>query len=129
MKLVRYQRPVGFLRDFFGEGYTLPALKADIKDTEEAYIVEAEMPGIKKENIELICEEGVLIISAKTQEEKTEEKDNYVRKERVSGSIARRFALDGIDEENISAKLEDGILYVTLPKKAPEKNEKHIEIE
>lgn len=129
MTLVKYQRPFGMLNDFFCETPFAPAMKADVKETENAYIVEAELPGVKKENIELVCEEGVLAITAKAAEEKAEEKENYVRKERYSSEMTRRFELEGIDEENISAKMEDGVLYVTLPKKAPEKNEKHIAIE
>jgi HSP20 family protein len=129
MTLVRYERPFGMLRDFFGEGWLAPAMKTDIKETENAYVVEAEMPGVKKENVELVCEDGVLTISAKANEEKTEEKEGYIRRERVSGEMTRRFELENIDEENISAKMEDGVLFVTLPKKAPEKNEKKIAIE
>lgn len=129
MTLVRYERPFGMLRDFFGEGCVAPAMKTDIKETEGAYVVEAEMPGVKKENVELVCENGVLTITAKANEEKTEEKQGYVRKERLSGEMTRSFELHDINEENISAKMEDGILYVTLPKSAPENNEKRITIE
>lgn len=127
MTLVRYERPLGLLRDFFGD-FTVPAMKTDIKETEEAFIVEAEMPGVKKENIELVCEKGVLTISANTNEEKTEESAGYIRRERACGSMIRRFEIADIDEESISAKMEDGILTVTLPKSAKTK-EKHIEIE
>jgi HSP20 family protein len=129
MTLVKYERPFGMLRDFFGEGYFAPAMKTDIKETEGAYVVEAEMPGVKKENVELICENGVLTITAKANEEKTEEKQGYVRRERVSGEMTRRFELHDIDEASISAKMEDGILFVTLPKKADVNNEKRIMIE
>ncbi len=127
MTLVRYERPFGMLGNFFGD-CAVPAMKTDIKETDEAYIVEAEMPGVKKENVELICEKGVLTITAKTNEEKTEEKQGYIRKERVSGELTRRFEIEDIDEEKISAKMEDGILTVTLPKSA-ESKEKRIAIE
>jgi HSP20 family protein len=129
MTLVRYERPLGMLRDFFGDGCFAPAMKTDIRETEGAYVVEAEMPGVKKDSVELLCENGVLTITAKANEEKTEEKEGYVRRERTSGEMTRRFELENIDEENISAKMEDGILYVTLPKSAPENNEKRIMIE
>lgn len=127
MTLIRYERPFGLLSNFFGD-FTVPAMKTDIKETEDAYIVEAEMPGVKKENVELICEKGILTITAKANEEKTEEKQGYIRRERVSGEMTRRFELEDIDEENISAKMEDGILTVTLPKSAASK-EKRIAIE
>ncbi len=130
MKLVPYSRQFAFsndlLRDFWG--YTpLPNIKADIRETDEAYVVEAELPGVKKENVALMCKESVLTIAVKTSEEKTEEKDNYIRKERATGESKRSFVLKDINEEDISAKMEDGILSVTLPKRVTE--DKTIEIE
>lgn len=127
MTLVRYERPFGLLGNFFGD-FAAPTMKTDIKETEDAYIVEAEMPGVKKENVELVCEKGVLTITAKANGEKTEEKQGYIRKERISGEMTRRFEIEDIDEEKISAKMEDGILTVTLPKSA-ESQEKRIAIE
>jgi HSP20 family protein len=85
------------------------------------------LPGVKKEDITLVCEKGILTISAKAQDVKDDEEGRYIRKERAEGELGRRFALEDIEEESISAKLENGILYVTLPKKAPQ--EKHIDIE
>ena len=102
-------------------------LKANIKDMAEAYIVEAELPGVKKEDVALICEKGVLTITAKAEEAKDTKDGRYIRKERAEGELIRRFALSDIDEENISAKLENGILFVTLPKQKAQ--EKHINIE
>ena len=130
MRLVPYTRQFAFSDDVFKDfwGYApAPVIKTDIKETDEAYVVEAEMPGVKKEDVALMCKEGVLTIAVKSSEEKTEEKDNYIRKERVTGESKRRFALKDIDEEAISAKLDDGILSVTLPKKVAE--DKKIEIE
>ena len=111
-------------KDFF-DGAT--ALRANIKNTPNAYVVEAELPGVKKEDITLICEQGVLTITAKADEAKDTEDERYIRKERIEGELVRRFALSDIDEENISAKLENGVLFVTLPKQKAK--EKHIEIE
>jgi HSP20 family protein len=126
MTLVKYERPLGLLGNFFGD-FAVPAMKTDIKETEDGYIVEAEMPGVKKENVELICEKGVLTITAKANEEKNEEKEGYIRRERVTGEMTRRFEIEDIDEEKIMAKMEDGILTVTLPKSA-ESREKRIEV-
>lgn len=135
MKLVPYQRNLmggGLLSEFFSDEFPFnhnSLMKADIKETQDAYVVETEMPGIKKEDITLICEKGVLTITAKQSEEAKEKKDGYIRRERYSGEASRSFALKNITEEKISAKLEDGVLYVTLPKKEEDKKERKIEIE
>ncbi len=129
MTLIPYQGQLvtGRLwRDFFENAPASAAIRANVKDTKDAYIVEAELPGVKKEDITLICEKGVLTISAKIIGEQDTDQGRYIRKERVQGDLTRRFVLEDIDEENISAKLENGILHVTLPKKRPQ--EKHIDI-
>ena len=91
-----------------------PVLRTDIRETDEAYLLETELPGVKKDDIELIRENGVLTIAVKAIE--PENAEGYVRRERVYGDLKRSFALKDIDEETISAKLENGVLFVTLPK-------------
>lgn len=134
MKLVPYQRNLfgsGLFNDFFSDEATFDAapIKADVKETDEAYIVEAEIPGVKKEDVTLVCEKGILTITSSTSRENTQEKDGYIRKERFIGEAKRSFRLKDIEEESISAKLEEGILYVTLPKREIKKEERQIEIE
>ena len=134
MALIPYERhirPFGMnlFKDLMDGGWSGNMMKADIREKDDAYVVEAEMPGVKKEDILLLCENGVLSISAKTDQEKTHEDDNYIRRERVTGEYYRSFALKDIDEENINAKLENGMLFVTLPKRAVKKEDKRIEIE
>ncbi len=129
MTIIKTIRPFGFFSDFFCETPLSAQMRADVKETENAYVVEAELPGVKKENVELICKEGVLTVTAKAPAQTADDKTRYLHRERNTAEIMRRFEISGIDEENISAKLEDGVLCVTLPKKAPEKNEKHITIE
>ena len=102
-------------------------IRANVKKMKDAYMVEAELPGVQKEDITLICEKGVLTISANLQPPEENEDNYYVRKERPEGAIVRRFVIEDIDEENISAKLENGVLYVTLPKKCAD--ERRIEIQ
>ena len=89
-------------------------LRTDIKQTEEAYLLETEMPGVNKDDIELIRENGVLTIAVKSAAPESEQ--GYVRRERVFGELKRSFALENIDEETISARLDSGVLYITLPK-------------
>ena len=100
-------------------------LPTDIRQTDEAYLLETEMPGVKKEDIELIRENGVLTISVKTAVPENDE--GYVRRERLFGELKRSFVLDNIDEETISAKLDSGILYISLPKMKREQGRINIE--
>ncbi len=102
-------------------------IRADVRETQENFIVEAEMPGVKKDNVQIVCQEGVLSISVKTEESAERSEENYLRRERFFGEASRSFAIKNIDEANITAKMEDGILTITLPKLVPE--EKHIAIE
>lgn len=104
--------------------------KADIKETEKEYIVEAELPGLEKEDIMITYEDDTLNISIRRDEVIDETRENFIRKERRTGSIERRFYLEGVDEEKISAKYKNGLLTVVLPKKeAGLKRGKNIPIE
>ncbi len=96
-------------------------MKVDIKDDGDAYVLEAELPGIKKENVNIDVEDGNLTISV-NQDEQTEEKnDNYLCRERRACSMRRSFSLDSIDVEKINAKMENGLLTLRLPKVEPTK--------
>ncbi len=106
-----------------------PAFKVDISEDENAFHIEAEMPGLKKEDIALGIEEDVLTIRGE-RKQKTEEQDkNYHRIERTYGSFSRSFNLgEMIDQENIDASFENGILHVHLPKAQQVRKNKEIEI-
>ena len=104
-------------------------VRSDIKETDTEYVVEAELPGFNKEDIKLEIDDGVLSITAETKSEKEENKDNYVRKERFSGSFVRHYAFENVDESAISAKYNNGVLEVTLPKKEKVETKKGISIE
>ena len=91
-------------------------MKVDIKEREEEYILEAELPGIKKEEIVLEAKDNILTISIEKDEKIDEEKENYIIKERRYGSMSRSFSIDNVNIEKIKAKFENGILSVTLPK-------------
>ena len=105
-------------RRFFGEN-AVREFKTDIRDNGESYLLEAELPGFKKEEISVNIEGDTLTIRAE-HSESTEEKDgkgNFVKRERSYGSFSRSFDMTGIRVEDISAAYEDGILKLTLPKK------------
>ena len=105
-------------------------MRVDIKENEKEYIVEADMPGIKKEEINVELNDDRLTIAVERNEEINEEKENYIRKERRSGSFCRSFYVENVKDEQISAKFENGVLSVVLPKKEAGISKKNkIEIE
>lgn len=91
--------------------------RADVRETEKEYIVEAELPGLEKENINLTYEDGVLTISVKQETIIDETRENFIRKERRSGSLERKFYLENVEEDKITATYKNGLLIVKLPKK------------
>ncbi|BCX88722.1 HSP20 family protein [Methylomarinovum tepidoasis] len=93
----------------------------DIKEEQDRYIVQADLPGVKPEDIEVTLENGVLTIKGQRMTEAKEEKENYRRVERIYGSFFRRFVLpETVDEEKIEAKYDNGVLTLVIPKKAEE---------
>ncbi|TDT72016.1 heat shock protein Hsp20 [Hypnocyclicus thermotrophus] len=99
----------------------------DISETDNAYIISADLPGVKKEDVKLELHEGYLKISAERKEEKEEKNKKFFRKERIYGSFVRNIPLPNylnITKEEIEAKFENGVLNVTIPKKLDENNQK-----
>lgn len=121
-------------RDFFGERNPLYGkheknlMKTDVKETDEGYEVDMDLPGFKKEEINAQLSDGYLIISASkglNKDEKDKE-GRYLRRERYSGSMSRSFYVgEGIKEEDIRAKFENGILKLTVPKAAAKEVEQN----
>ena len=106
------------------------SIKADVKENDEEYILEAEIPGVDKKDIKLELKDDVLTIFVERDEEIKEEKENYIRREIKRGRSQRSFYVDNIKEDEIKAKFKDGILYITLPKDESEKSKSNqIEIE
>ena len=97
-------------------------MKTDVKETDKGYEVDMDLPGFKKDEIQLELNDGYLTISAEKGLDKDEEneKKHYLRRERYAGGMSRSFYVgEGITEKDIHAKYEDGILKLSLPKKAP----------
>ena len=108
-----------FERSFFSNGRSqLPAFRTDIQDKGDPYLLEADLPGFQKEDIDLHVQDGVLTITAKHDEtrENKDESGKYVCRERRTGSYARSFDVSGIREDGIGASYENGVLKLTLPK-------------
>ena len=99
--------------------YEKQYMRADIKEDEKEYIVEVELPGVKKEEIDVSIDNDVLTISVNRNEQVEEKTEQYIRQERRVGSFSRSFYIDNVDIDNVSAKFENGILTVVLPKKEP----------
>jgi len=112
-----------FFSDPFFTGLSAFAnpVKADIRETDKEYIIEAELPGMKKEDIKLELRDDVLTISVENNVETNEERDNYIRKERIHGSFSRSFHVENVRHEDVTAKYSDGILTIKLPKSAEAK--------
>ena len=109
-------------------------MKTDVRETDSGYEVDIDLPGFKKDEIDVQLDNGYLSISAAKGLDK-EEKDKegkYIRKERYAGSMSRSFYVgEGITQEDIKAKYEDGILRLSVPKKEAKavENKKYIAIE
>jgi HSP20 family protein len=117
--------------DFFGDSF-MPAfftagnpIKADIRDMEKEYVIDAEIPGVKKEDIKLDLRDDTLTISVEHNEQVNEERENYIRKERNFGSYSRCFYVENVKHEGVTAKYNNGILTVNLPKAEAGKVRKH----
>ncbi len=114
-----------FENEFFGRKNPLYGkhsknmMKTDIRETDNSYELDIDLPGFKKEDIDVSLENGYLTISTSKGIDK-DEKDNdgkYIRRERYSGSMQRSFYVgEGVTHEDIKAKYEDGILKLSMPK-------------
>ncbi len=103
-------------RSFFNDRQSL-GFRTDVTDTGDAFKLEAELPGFKKEDINLDVENDCLTISVERKLEDEDKRPNYVKRERVYGSFSRSFDVSGIDVEKIEASYQDGILTLNMPKK------------
>ena len=106
-------------------------MKTDVKENENDYELQVEVPGVNKENISIDYENGYVTIAAKANKSK-DEKDkegNYIRRERYSGSYSRSYYVGDVDRESIKAKLDNGVLSIIVPKAKAEEQKKAIAIE
>ena len=122
-------------RDEFWDNFFSPAeqhshngrmLSTDIEEKEDSYVVNVDVPGAKKEDINVDLENGYLTIGVQEKEEKEDKK--YLHHERFFGSYSRTFYLGEVDKENVSASLDNGVLTIVLPKSKPVSHKSRIEI-
>ncbi len=128
-------RLFNMMDDFFNDSW-LPGrsllsdtFKVDVKENENDYTIEADLPGVQKEQINLELNEGRLTIAVVRNEEVEEEKKGYIHKERRHSSMQRSVYLADADNEGVNAKLNDGVLTVSIPKKPQIDYKKRIEIQ
>jgi len=107
----------------------IPAVNT--REGDDAYYIELDLPGIKKEDVEISVDKNILTIKGKREVKKEEEKDDYYRIESMYGTFARSFTLpEKVDSENIRATGENGVVEITIPKlKVEKETTKKIEIE
>ena len=124
-----------FEDDFFGKRNPLYGKKAknmmktDVKEHETGYEVDIDLPGFKKDEIQVHLENGYLTVSAEKHADKQAGKGKYLRQERYSGTVSRTFYVgDALKPDDVKAKYEDGVLVVSLSKKAPEAIEQRSQI-
>jgi len=97
---------------------TEPEIRLDLKETEKAYTVHAEIPGVKKEDIDVSIDGNLITIRAEVKRETEEKGETMLRSERYYGAMTRSFTLaSDVDEKAAVAKYSDGVLELTLPKK------------
>lgn len=110
------------MADFFNNSYPFDLgmdIRADIRENENEYVIEAEMPGVKKEDVTVELRDNTLSISAQVNSETNEESEKYVRRERRQGTISRRFYVENIASDQVKADYKDGVLKIVLPKAKP----------
>ncbi len=111
-----------FFRSFFdmNDWVGNAGFRVDVKEKEDAYVLEAELPGVSEDKINLTVDNDALVIAFDRDEEKTEDGSRYYYSERRTGHFERRFNLEGVQQDNVSADYRNGVLTVTLPKEQPE---------
>ena len=135
MMLVPRRNSFDLFDDFFDDGFFTRKeknlLKTDIKETKDKFLLDIDLPGFEKNNIDLSLNNGYLNISAKVEkEDESNEEEKFVRRERFSGECSRSFYVgDNIKEDDIKAEFKNGILKIEVPKKEEKEIETKKQIE
>lgn len=120
-----------FLEDFpffsfFDNAKTHPVMKADIEENDSHYLLSLDVPGFKKEDIEISLDDSYLVVKAEIKKAPQENQNTYLRKERFFGTYTRSFYVGDFDLNCIEAGLHDGVLYISIPKACAKKAEKKL---
>ena len=135
MMLVPRRNSFDLFDDFFDDGFFTRKeknlMKTDIKETKDKFLLDIDLPGFEKNNIDLSLNNGYLNISAKVEkEDESNEEEKFVRRERFSGECSRSFYVgDNIKEDDIKAEFKNGIIKIEVQKKEEKEIETKKQIE
>lgn len=105
-------------------------MKSDVREKEDSYILEVDLPGCRKEDIKTYVEDGYLIVAAELNKQREEEKGKLIRSERYSGQYQRSFYIGTqIDQDDITAAFKHGVLKLVIPKEGRKKQPEKMAIE
>lgn len=117
-----------FLDDMFEDFNSSNSMKCDVYEKDNVYNIELDVPGFKKEDINISVDNGYLTISASKHYDETDKGKNYICRERKFGKFERTIYLGELKTDDIEASFEDGTLKIRVPKVEESKNKKFIEI-
>ncbi len=121
--------------DFFSDPwfersrFSRDTFKVDIQETPEGYIIEAEMPGVRKDEVAIDLREGTLTIAVKREEKVDEKKRTYIHQERRCSAMSRSIYLGDADADGVKASLDNGMLSIDVPRQKKADHTKRIEIQ
>jgi len=130
-----FEELYNMLDDFFtdpwlsGRRVSHDSFRVDVQAGEKEYTVEAELPGVKKEEVQLEMSDGNLSITVQRDEKVDDKSKNYIHRERRYSSMSRTIYLGDATSEGIHAKLEGGVLHITVPRQPQVENSRRIAIE
>ena len=114
-----------FLRNFFNGSEGFSNFRVDVRDKGDHYEIDADLPGLHREMIDVTINDGMLTISADMDEESKTEKNDYVINERRTGRVSRSFSVPDVKDDEITAEYKDGVLKINLPKSTEEEKKSH----
>ena len=111
------------------QAFEREVFKIDVRDTEKDYVIEADLPGVGRNEISINVENKMLSISVNHEENKNEEKGSFIHRERRQNSMSRSIRLADANLSDVKARLDNGVLTVTAPKQDRTENIRAIEIQ
>ena len=117
-------------RKFFDDTNVAKLMQSDVIENDKEYVIKVDMPGMDKSNINLSYNNGILSVSGSRKSFKDISKDNsLIHRERIDGHISRSFRLPNVVASEISAKYDNGVLTITLPKQSSDQSDNSIQID